>query len=298
MDINNEINGFLTYCRSEKSFSDRTIIAYKYALDDFIKFFKEFYETEPEIVSIESDDIKPFLGWLDDKGFSRASLKQKISAVKSFFKFLKKKNKIEHNPAQAVLSPKKPKKLPQYIQKNEIENIIDDIELENIWDWRDSLLFELLYGSGLRISEALQLNISSINCNEKTIRVIGKGNKERIVPITETFYYKFLKYKNMVLAINKLNSETPLFLDKHFKRLSPAMAYKIVKSRMDGKTEVKKKSPHTLRHTFATHLLDNGADIRSVGEMLGHSSLNTTQIYTHLSIERLKEQYKKAHPKS
>jgi len=298
MDKNILIERFLLYCRNEKSFSEHTIIAYKYALDDFIKFFKEFYESEPEIAEIESEDIKPFLGWMDDKGYSRASLKQKISAVKSFFKFLKKKNFLEHNPAQAVLSPKKPKRLPQYIQKGEIENIIDDIELESLWDWRDSLLFELLYGSGLRISEALQLNLNNININEKIIRVRGKGNKERIVPITNTFIQKFKSYKNMVLAVNKLKSETPLFLDKKLKRLSPAMAYKIVKSRMIGKTEVSKKSPHILRHTFATHLLDNGADIRSVGEMLGHSSLNTTQIYTHLSVERLKEQYKKAHPKS
>ena len=298
MEINKHIDRFLQYCRSEKSFSENTIIAYKYGLDDFINFFREFYESDPNIDDIESDDIKPFLGWLDDKGFARASLKLKISAVKSFFKYLKKKHFIEHNPAQAVLSPKKAKKLPQYLQKSEIENIIEDIKLETIWDWRDSLLLELLYGSGLRISEALQLNINNINVNEKIIKVLGKGNKERIVPITSTFLQKFSSYKNLLLAKSKLKNEFPLFIDHKLKRLSPAMAYKIVKSRMQGKTEIKKKSPHVLRHTFATHLLDNGADIRSVGEMLGHSSLNTTQVYTHLSIERLKDQYKKAHPKS
>lgn len=292
------IDKFLSYCKSEKAFSEHTIIAYKYAIEDFIKFFIEFNESEPEFTNIESEDIKPFLGWLDENGFSRASMKQKLSAIKSFFKFLKKKNLLAHNPAQAVLSPKKAKKLPQYIQKNEIENIIDSIELNSVWDWRDALLLELLYGSGLRISEALQLNINSINLNEKLIKILGKGNKERLVPITNTFIEKYIAYKKIIMSLFKSEKEYPLFIDKKIKRISPAMAYKIVKHRMIGKTEVSKKSPHTLRHTFATHLLDNGADIRSVGEMLGHSSLNTTQIYTHISIERLKEQYKKAHPKS
>ncbi|HRP01124.1 MAG TPA: tyrosine recombinase XerC [Candidatus Kapabacteria bacterium] len=298
MNIEQLIIKFLVYCQSEKSYSHNTIISYKYGLEEFISFFKEFYEASPQIECIESEDIKPYLGWLDDKGYKRATLKQRISAVKSFFKYLKKKEIIVHNPAQAVLSPKKAKRLPQYIQKSEILNIINDIELDNIWDIRDRTLIELLYGSGLRISEALQLNIDSINASEAIIRVVGKGNKERVVPITHTFINLYYDYKKTLLALTKSNYECPLFIDKKGKRLSPAMAYKIIKSRMQGKTEVSKKSPHTLRHTFATHLLDNGADIRSVGEMLGHSSLNTTQIYTHLSIERLKEQYKKAHPKS
>lgn len=291
------ISSFLDYCRNEKQFSEKTLITYIRALNDFMEYIKTEFSPDLDILKIDIYIIKAFLGWLDDRNLKRNSLRLKISAVKSFYKFAFKKKLINVNISKMILTPKKEKKLPNFVLEAEINNIIKSINQNNFWEIRDVLLIELLYGSGLRISEALGLNLESINLFERTIRIVGKGGKERIVPITSKFIEILEKYKKEYSNYYK-NTTKPLFLDKKFKRLSSAMAYKIVKKRFSLYTESEKKSPHVLRHSFATHLLDNGADIRTVGEMLGHSSLSTTQVYTHISVDRLKQAYKKAHPKA
>jgi tyrosine recombinase XerC len=298
MKLNIAIEKFLEYCKNEKMYSSHTLIGYSQSLNDFFNYFSEIFENEPDIELIETDDIKPFLGWLHDKGLNKNSLRLKISAVKSFFKYCLKKKLIDINPSNLVLTPKRDKKLPSFLLKNEVTNLIESYDKHDPFGARNSALTELLYSSGLRISEALQLNLYDIKFNDKSVKVLGKGNKERIVPVGDKAIESIKNYMTLRHLIAKTSSEKALFLDTKGNRLSPSSAYKIIHKNMKGFTESKQKSPHVLRHSFATHLMDNGADIRSVSEMLGHSSLSTTQVYTHVSIERLKESYKKAHPKA
>lgn len=297
MIFDDVIEKFLDYLKIEKNYSSLTITSYKHSLNEFKKYFIESYQQVPEIEIMDSDDISPFLGWLHDKGLKKNTLRLRISAIKSFFKFCKKKNHLEINPAQIVSSPKRDKKLPSFLIEKEINEIFEKFDKNDFKDARALALIELLYGSGLRISEALGLNINEINFDERTIKVLGKGKKERIVPLSSKSINAIRNYINLRKA-QKIVDNNSLFLADNGKRMYHSAAYRIVNNAMKGVTENQKKSPHVLRHTFATHLLSNGADMRSVGEMLGHSSLSTTQIYTHLSVEKLKETYKKAHPKA
>jgi len=292
------IKQFLIYCETERNYSQYTVESYRIALAQFYDFLKEEYSEAPDLEDIKTNDIRPFLSYLMDKGQNKTSLRLKIAAVKSFFKFCQKRGITEKNPASLVPTPKKDKKLPSFLLEKEVANMIDNISEDSVENLRDKALAELLYSSGLRISEALQLNINDINFYQKSVKVLGKGRKERIVPIGEKALSALKKYigNRNELLVN--SSENALFLSNRGKRMNAVNAYRIINRLMKANTESPQKSPHVLRHSFATHLLDNGADIQSVSEMLGHASLSTTQIYTHVSVERLKSAYKKAHPKA
>lgn len=298
MYLTDAIERFIGYCRNEREYSERTIRTYEIALSQFHKYFLETWETEPEIEYIETDDLRPFLGWLLDLGLGKRAIKLKASAVKSMFKFLQKKGKIKKNPASLLSSPKIEKRLPSFVLENEMTEIIENIETDTAVGARDKALIELLYSSGLRISEALSLEIADINYNSKSVKALGKGKKQRLVPIGEKALLAISDYMVKRKDLAKKNGEKALFLSKIGERMNPTNAYRIINRRMAGATEAPQKSPHVLRHSFATHMLDNGADIKSVSEMLGHASLSSTQVYTHVSIERLKKTYKQAHPKS
>lgn len=299
MSLSEAIEKFLDYCNYEKNFSEHTILTYKQSLINLQQYFKEEYDTVPEVEYIKGNDLRPFLGYLSDKTLKKNSLRLKLSAVKSLFKFLRKKGYIKDNPTISISTPKKEKKLPSFLTKNEVSNLIENINSDehDYFAQRDKALIELIYSGGFRISEVLSLKVSGLNLSSNTLKVLGKGNKERIVPIGEKAISSLKKY---LIIRNKIahSGEQTLFVNTKGKALSPNSAYFIINKKMKGITETKQKSPHTLRHSFATHLLDNGADINSVSEMLGHNSLSTTQIYTHVSIERLKEAYKQAHPKA
>ncbi|MGB9702016.1 MAG: tyrosine-type recombinase/integrase [Candidatus Kapaibacteriota bacterium] len=279
------------------NFSAKTAETYSYAIDDFISYFNEFFQTNPDINEIEIDDIRPFLGWLQDKGFSRNSIRLKSSAIKSFFKHLFKKELIKVNVASTLLTPKSKKLLPSFLSEKEMELLLSKYNEEGFENLRNKLLVQLIYGSGLRISEALNILLTDLKLNNSTVKVLGKGNKERIIPIGKHTIYVLKKYLDERKSVMQENNKF-LFLDKNGKQLTYSKAYTIIHNGMKDITGTKQKSPHTLRHTFATHLINNGADIRSVSEMLGHSSLSSTQIYTHISIDKLKEIYSKAHPKA
>lgn len=287
-------NIFLTNIIQQKNYSAKTHQTYNYALDNLIKFFEEEYGGLPNVQDIELDDIRPFLGWLQDKGYDRNSIRLKSSAIRSFFKFLYINEYIQTNPTINLSTPKRKKTLPNFLTEKEVEQLLNQFD-ENINEQLvKKLLIQLIYSTGIRISEALSLKVSDIDANQNTLSVIGKGNKPRIVP------FGLLARKLILISITafKLKEKDYLFQLENGKRISYSQAYHIINSAMKGITETKQKSPHTLRHTFATHLINNGADIRSVGEMLGHSSLSSTQIYTHFSIDKLREIYKNAHPKS
>ena len=296
MNLTESIKIFITYCQKEKDYSEHTLLVYSTALENFADYTMQEFEEEVNINYIDTEDIRPFMGWLHDKGLSKNSIRLKISAVKSFFKFLHKREILSKNPASPIFSTKIDKKLPSFITENEVNKILAEIDSDDPHQARDIALFELLYSSGLRISEALSLKVNDINANTKQLSIVGKGRKQRIVPLGKKALEAIMNYKSKRELINKKN-KFDLFLNNSGNTLSPAGAYQIINKLMRGKVNSDKKSPHVLRHSFATHLMDHGADINSVSDMLGHSSLSTTQIYTHNTINRLKDIYKKAHPR-
>lgn len=302
MKLNDAIDIFLKYCKNEKDFSEHTLLVYSKALEDFSNYFLQEFEQEEgqeiDLSIIDTEDIRPFLGWLDDKGLSKNSIRLKTSSIKSFFKFLHKREYIKSNPASPIFTTKIEKKLPSFITKNEIDNILANFSIDNPLDARNFALLELLYSSGLRISEALSLKVSDIKISTMLIQITGKGRKQRIVPLGKKAKDALINYINYRVQLLNEKSSNKLFLTKNGYELDPSGAYRIINKILKGRVNADKKSPHVLRHTFATHLMDNGADINSVSDMLGHSSLSTTQIYTHNTINRLKDIYKKAHPRA
>lgn len=285
---------FLDYLTHHRNYSTKTYQTYNYAIDNLINYFQDQFETQPNVEDIGLEDLRPFLGWLQDQGYDRNSIRLKSSAIRSFFKFLYVNDYIDSNPSLNLATPKRKKNLPNFLTEKEMEVLLNQFDENIVEQLIKKSLIQLIYSSGLRISEALNLKISDIDFDQNTLSVLGKGNKPRIVP----FGMNAKNCLSLLIRKLKLSKNDFIFLNEKKEKLTYSQAYKIINAAMKGITDIKQKSPHTLRHTFATHLINNGADIRSVGEMLGHSSLSSTQIYTHFSIEKLKEVYKNAHPKS
>ncbi len=292
------VRGFLEYCETERSHSAHTVEAYRLALDQFAEYLREAEIGPGSIGDLTAADIRPFLGYLHDQGLAVKSIRLKIAAVKSFFRFCVKRSLRTSNPALLVPSPRQEKKLPSFLQPSEIEQLMASFDTSTPAGARDAAIAELLYSSGLRVAELTSLTLAHIT-NEPQLRVMGKGRKERIVPVGSKAMESLRLYLSVRSQLARPGiSGQALFLSARGKPLSPAGVYRIIHNALVPVSEASQKSPHVLRHTFATHLLDNGADIRAVSEMLGHSSLSTTQIYTHVSVERLKNIYKQAHPKA
>lgn len=285
---------FLNYIIQQRNYSQKTHQTYNYAIENLIDFFNDEYQLMPNVSEIELEDLRPFLGWLQDKGYDRNSIRLKSSAIRSFFKFLYINEYISVNPSINLSTPKRKKTLPNFLTEKEMDLLLNQFDESIKEQLVKKLLIQIIYSTGLRITEALNIKISDIDLTQNTISVVGKGNKPRIVP----FGSHARKYIKLVITSLNLSINDNLITNGSGSKLTYNQAYTIINSAMKGITDTKQKSPHTLRHTFATHLINNGADIRSVGEMLGHSSLSSTQIYTHFSIEKLKEIYKGAHPKS
>ncbi len=298
MTLLNAISIFVRFLEVEKGASAHTIVAYNIALKQFVEFCSNVHQRSMDIGDFTEADIRPFAGWLHQKGISRKSIRLKLAAVRSLFKYLVRSGELDRNPTQMIVSPKISSTLPSFLQQEEASEMASSFDLETNQGKRDKALCELLYGSGLRISEALQLNIGEIDFKRRVVRVLGKRSKERIVPVTQAAVDSIELYLTVRKDFNPLPKETALFLGTRGQRLTSVSAYRIVQKALRPITEAARKSPHVLRHSFATHLLDNGADLKAVSEMLGHASLSTTQVYTHISVERLKEAYKKAHPRT
>lgn len=298
MQFAEAVRMYLTALEVEKSASAHTIVAYEGALTQFQQFLEESWGALPNVGDVSEADIRPFLGWLHDRGLEKRSLRMKLAAVRSFYRFLLRSGIIDRNPTALLRSPKIDKKLPSFLQEHEATSLWDTFDTEHVQGLRDRALCELLYGSGLRISEALQLNVGDIDAAQRTVRVLGKRSKERIVPVTAETLDSIDAYVARRTELAPAAAEPALFLGDRGKRLTSVSAWRIVRRALGPVTEADRKSPHILRHSFATHLLDNGADLSAVSDMLGHSSLSTTQVYTHVSVERLKDAYKQAHPRS
>lgn len=276
------------YLKFEKNYSMNTINSY---LSD-IKEYQEF--KKGDILSSTKEDILAYLKTIND--FESTTISHKISSLKSFFKYYQKREKIKVNPLANIKSPKIAKKLPTYLTLEEVSKLLD-VEIKSPYDARNKAILELLYSSGIRISELCNMQTSNYNSYECIIRLIGKGSKERIIPLGDYAISVLEDYiNNYRPKINKKNINS-IFINNRGDAISRQFIFKVIKKECLKKGIRKNVSPHTLRHTFATHLLQNGADLRIIQELLGHENISTTQIYTHVSNQELKNDYQKFFPR-
>ncbi|MGB0882029.1 MAG: tyrosine-type recombinase/integrase [Vicingaceae bacterium] len=290
------ISEFCDYLTHQKRYSVHTVNAYKKDLEQFEKFISSDFQIT-SFKKVTSPIIRSWIVHFIENDISPRTINRKISSLKSFYKHLLKNGKISSNPLLKVTTPKTSKRLPVFIGEQEISNLFSEIEFPSTFEGiRDNLILELFYASGIRLTELIHLNINSIDIYNSTIKVLGKRNKERLIPFGENIKIKLQKYLQEREKIK--TRENLLFLTKVGKKIYPKLVYRMVNNYLSLVTTSSKKSPHVLRHTFATHMLNNGADLNSIKELLGHANLSATQVYTHNTIEKLKNIHKQAHPKA
>ncbi len=290
------VETFLKYLSFEKRYSHHTVEAYGKDLQQF----SDFLATEFEITDLEEvrhTHIRGFVVSMMDAGLSPKSVNRKIATLKSFYKFLLAREYVDLNPTNQIKPLKTEKDLPSFVKEEEITNLLDQVEFPSDFPGqRDRLLLELLYSTGIRLAELQGLKETDVNFYEKTILVLGKRNKERIIPIGNSLVKLIDDYQNLKKEMGMTG--TRLLLTDSGDTLYPMFIYRKVKKYLTAVTTLSKKSPHVMRHTFATHLLNKGADLNAVKDLLGHTSLAATQVYTHNSIEKLKAAFDQAHPKA
>jgi len=289
--MDNLLEKFLKYLKAERNYSEETLRAYKNDLNQFGEYLFD-REKIDNFLKVNSQMVRNFVGYLLKYGYDKRTVCRKLSAVKSFYRFLKEIKLVEKNPATIIKSPRLERKLPGFLTESQIREVLELTPPKEI-SYRDKAILELFYAAGLRVKELVNLKISDVDFENRILKVKGKGEKERIVP----FGSYALKAIKEYLEKRKDNSPY-LFVSKFKRKLSNRQIQKIVKKYLSKLKTPPATNPHVLRHTFATHLLDRGVDLRAVQELLGHSSLQTTQIYTHLTIGQLKEIYKKTHPRA
>ncbi len=292
------IQEFLSYLKFQKRYSRHTLISYENDLVAFNLFLeREFAETSVE--QIKPAFVRTWLANLREVGNTSKTINRKISSLRSFFKHLIKKEVILQSPMGAISSPKNPKRLPQFVDKKDIDTLFKHVAFSDDWQGCiERLILEILYNCGLRQAELISLQQGDVDFANSSLKVLGKGNKERIIPISSALRASLLLYQEQKKLHFPGTATGPLLLNKKGNKLYPRYVYDVVKKYLGLVTTIDKKSPHILRHSFATHLTNNGADINAIKELMGHSSLAATQIYTHNSIEKLKDAHKKAHPKA
>ena len=289
------LNDFCDYLKIDKRYSDLTVESYRTEIKGYLDFFKE---KNIKVKDIKNSDIKDYLAYIKKSETSERTLAHNVSVIRTFYKFLLTLKIIERNPTEFLELPKLRKKLPTVLSKEEVEKLLD-IDLTDCYSYRNKAMLELLYSTGLRVSELVNLELSNIDLENCTLKTIGKGNKERIIPISDYALYYVEKYINKYRgSMLKKGVNNYVFINNHGNVMTRQGFFKIIKKLAVEKNIKIPISPHTLRHSFATHLLDYGADLRSIQEMLGHSNLSTTQIYTHVSSEHLKDNYNSSHPHS
>ena len=286
-------NKFIKYLSAEKRFSEHTITSYSTDLDQFSIFLSEEYQISNEVSEISFQIVRSWIASLLEKGVTPRSVNRKISTLKTYFKFLIRENAISESPMLKVVAPKSKKRLPVFIEENQIENLLNEVEFdEGFIGERDKLIIELFYVTGIRLSELINIKIFDINFSNSLIKVLGKRNKERLIPLSINIVNELQTF------VKKHNLNNYLFTNLGGTKVYTKLVYRVVKKYIGKISSVNKKSPHILRHTFATHMLNNGADINAIKELLGHANLSATQVYTHNTIEKLKTVYKQAHPRA
>jgi integrase/recombinase XerC len=332
------VQQFINYLKYEKRFSEHTAKCYGADLRQFIEFLhgasavrhaaydgggltdelhsqsqsqshggiatvvadETVTQIDQLLLSVQTNDVRSYLSFLNDKQYSKATIARKLATLRSFYKFLVKINRLGSNPVTPVRTPKQEKKLPRFLEYDEVKKLLDTPPVNNWLGARDKAILETLYSTGMRVSELVALNMDDIDFLGEVVRIRGKGKKERISPISTSVLQviqHYMEFRNKRAQSNSNFDSKVLFVNKHGRRLST----RSVRRKMDKYLKIAGMdisiSPHTLRHSFATHMLNNGADLRSVQELLGHQSLSTTQIYTHLTTKKLKEVYDNAHPR-
>jgi integrase/recombinase XerC len=287
------LNEFIHYLSYEKKFSAHTIISYQNDLNQFNNFLQNSYgQMEPQ--HITHMHVRSWMAQLISDKISARSVNRKLSSLKSLYRFLQMRGIVNHNPLKKIIAPKAEKRLPMFVEERNMHKLFDQTNSDDTPEsQRDLLILNLLYGSGIRLSELIGLTIQHIDIENKQIKVLGKRNKERIIPITSELCQAIKGY----LAQNEQPGQIYLFEHKQ-KPLYPKMVYIIVKKQLSIVTTINQKSPHVLRHTYATHLLDKGADLNAIKQLLGHANLSATQVYTHNNIGQLKSIYKNKHPRA
>ncbi len=286
-------NEFLEFIQFEKRFSSHTLVAYSNDLNQLIIYLKTAYEIT-DSSEVNHTIIRSWVVSLIEQKISPRTVNRKITTLKTFYKFLLRQNIVTENPMLKILSPKTSKRLPVFIEKDKMDALLDDTVFGDDFEGqRNKLIIELFYATGIRLSELINLRQSNVDIYQCQIKVLGKRNKERIIPFSIILKEQIQQY---LIAKANLNDEF-LFVNKNGKRLYEKFVYRVVNTYLSQITTVNKKSPHVLRHTFATHMLNNGADLNAIKELLGHANLSATQIYTHNTVEKLKNIHKQAHPK-
>lgn len=294
-----DIVAFKTYLRLEKSLSANSIEAYEHDISKLVQFL-EYNNIGLAASQLKTEHLRNFLKWVNELGMTATSQARILSGLRAFYKYLLMENVVNADPTELLDSPKIGRKLPDTLSKEDIEKLLESIDRSTPEGERNRAMLETLYSCGLRVSELVNLKISDVFAKEKYVRVVGKGDKERLVPIGRMALKHIDLYKDGVRTHIEIvkGEEDILFLNRRGKRLTRVMIFTIIKNLVQKCGIKKNVSPHTFRHSFATHLVEGGADLRAVQEMLGHESITTTEIYTHLDRTFLKEQILKFHPRS
>ncbi len=285
---------FLNHLQKNRRYSLHTIKAYESDLMQLQHYLRVQYEIE--VAKANSSSLRSWIIDLLETGTQNKSVNRKISTLKSFYKFLLKEGQVASNPTDKLVSPKVPQPLPHFVRESEMDNLLDEFQFEGSFKGiRDKMIVELLYSSGIRLSELINLQLRDVDLNESQIKVVGKRNKERIIPLHQTLLKAIRSYS---IEREKVALDSNFLLTDSGKKMYAKFVYRKVNYYLGQVTTASKKSPHILRHTFATHMLNNGAELNTIKEILGHANLSATQVYTHNTIEKLKNIYKQAHPRA
>ncbi len=295
-----DLENFKSYLLIEKNFSKHTAKAY---YSDILSYLIWLDDTECENVNFTK--MREYLHFIQKFNYKKTTVARKIASIRTFYKYLFRERKVENNPAENLISPKRPKSLPKFLSMNEVEQILSNINIDTPAGYRNRAILELLWASGMRVSELSGLNFGNLNLENNEITVFGKGSKERIILITDrakSYLQGYIDYARSMIAkgytLEPITDTTPVFINKTGYRLQTRMIRNVINEIVEKIELPKKVTPHMFRHSFATHLIENGADLRVVQELLGHASISNTQIYTHISMQHMKEVYNETHPRA
>ena len=291
------IESFLAYLRLERNYSEKTVVSYGIDLREFEGYFKEA-DAELDFTTLDADVVRNWVMHLMDEGRAATSVNRKLSSLRSFYRFLLRKKAITVNPMAKVVGPKKKKPLPSFVREKDMDRLLDGLTFEEGFEGcRDRMVLEMFYATGMRLSELIGLDDADVDFSARLIKVTGKRNKQRLIPFgneLEEDLRIYIKVRDEALP----NGSDAFFVRKDGKRMYPMQVYRLVKRNLSKVVTLKKRSPHVLRHTFATAMLNDCAELRAVKELLGHESLTTTEVYTHTTFEELKKVYELAHPRA
>jgi integrase/recombinase XerC len=292
------IDRFFQYIQFEKRYSPNTVVSYRNDIEQFFDFLQQEFNIS-NYKEIDFSQIRSWLASMMEQGITARAVNRKISTLKSYFRFLINEGDISENPMRKIIAPKISKRLPVYVEKDKMTVLLDEIDFGKDFEGvRNRLIVELFYMTGMRLSELVNLTVSDMNLAKKTIKVLGKRNKERIIPLSNSLVIQIDVYINFRNEIKNAIDNKYLFITAKGKKVYQKLVYRLINYYLSIITTLEKKSPHILRHTFATHMLNNGADLNAIKELLGHSNLSATQLYTHNTIEKLKKVYQQSHPKA